>query len=150
MNTITNRSFNHIKIRSLDSLEARLKRGEHIDQQQLADALSLYDGPIPPNIKKYICTLVATAPNPKGRPSTPIVTMRKQVMNLRHYYKLCRRYLRIHKQLPEAIAARYAESDPAVFEHRDPGELAAMMVAHLCLGSAQKFKTVRNRLSSQK
>lgn len=141
----------HVRVLEMHRVEAALHRGDYVDGPGLAAALRQLDGkPVPPNVLEYLCRyLEGKITKPRGRKPIPIAEQRRQQMLVRYSY---RRYYAWLKEREK----RYGRLDgwplirTASWWQGPPHERAARMAAHRWSYGAESWRSVNNRVSSQK
>jgi hypothetical protein len=128
----------------LGGIERKLKAGEHVDGEELAEALERYGAqPLPPAVLEYVCKLLRGQINaPRGRKPDPALLKRELDMVIGHQYRRCLRIFQWRKSRGVKLICSGQKCTPA--------EAAARWVARKYLYGPESWRSVQNIASSRK
>lgn len=135
----------------MEIVQSELENGEYVDGKRLADALQdNRDEPVPPEVLDYLCQfLEGQVKKPRGRKKIPPSVVRYYNMILRGFYDRYLEWLTVRKKRYGHLQG-WAPVRDADFWQGPPNEKAARMVARKFSYGAESWRTVHNRISSQK
>jgi hypothetical protein len=145
------RRFAYLDEMHLGGIERRVAAGEYVDAAELAEALRKHGSrPIPSAVLDYLCRcLEGKIGKPRGRTPKPIAEQNRRQMLIRYSYRRYYAWLKERKK-------RYGRLDgwplirAASWWQGPPHERAARMAAHRWFHGDDSWRSVNNRVSSQK